>query len=171
MSPHRMQTSALGLLSFFATSLFPAYLASANDLNLSNFTAADIGGPALAGTSTLAPGGVDIAAGGTDIGGTSDQFHLFYQIFSNDFDVSVRLESLANSDVWAKAGLIARETLDANSAGVGVLASPTLSGCFSETRSVAGSASTLKGSFPVNYPQNWLRLQRTGDVFNGYASP
>ena len=111
-----------------------------------------------------------VGDGGTDIGGKSDQFHFFYQTFSNDFDVSVRIESLANSDVWAKAGLLARETLDANSAGVTVLASPTLSGCFFETRSVAGGALTLKGSFPVNFPQNWLRLQRTGDVFNGYAS-
>src|SRR5947207_4112026 len=140
MSPHPMQTSALVLLSFFATSLFPAYLASADDLNLSNFTAADIGSPALAGTSMPAPGGVDIAAGGTDIGGKSDQFHFFYQTFSNDFDVSVRIESLANSDVWAKAGLMARETLDANSADASMLASPTLSGCFFETRSVAGGA-------------------------------
>ena len=165
-----MKSIGLVLLSLFAASVFPAYQASANDLNLSNFTAADIGSPALAGTSMPAPGGVDIAAGGTDIGGKSDQFHFFYQTFSNDFDVSVRIESLANSDVWAKAGLLARETLDANSAGVTVLASPTLSGCFFETRSVAGGALTLKGSFPVNFPQNWLRLQRTGDVFNGYAS-
>src|SRR6267143_17887 len=127
-----MKSTGLVLSSLFAAGLSTAYVACANDLNISGFTAADIGGPGLAGTSTLAPGGVDIVASGTDIGGTSDQFHFFYQIFSKDFDVSVRLESLDNSDVWAKAGLMARETLDANSDGVSALASPTISGCFFE---------------------------------------
>ena len=165
-----MKPIGLFFSSLFAAALFPASLASADDLDLSSFIAADIGSPALAGTSSPAPGGVDIVAGGTDIGGASDQCHFLYRIFSNDFDVSVRLEFLGNSDVWAKAGLMARETLDANSDGVSALASPTLSGCFFETRAVAGGGSTLQGSFPVNYPQNWLRLQRAGDVFNGYAS-
>src|SRR5207249_5880370 len=57
----------------------------------------------LAGTSTLAAGGVEIAAGGLDIGGASDEFHFFYQTCSNDFDVAIRVESLANSDVWARS--------------------------------------------------------------------
>ena len=120
--------------------------------------------PAVAGTSTLAAGGVDVAAGGTDIGGSADQFHFFYGSFTNDFDVAVRVESLANSDVWAKAGLMARETLDATSDHVSVLASPTLSGCFLETRAIVGGTSALRGSFPVNYPEAWLRLERTGDA-------
>src|SRR5437762_13226128 len=153
-----------------AAFLFSALAAMGDDLNLTNFTAADVGTPALAGASSLAAGGVDIIAGALDIGGSSDEFHFFYQTCSNDFDVAVRVESLANSDVWAKAGLMARETLDANSDHVSVLASPTLAGCFSETRALAGGVSALLGSFPVNYPQTWLRLQRAGDVFNGYAS-
>ena len=153
-----------------AAFLFSALAVVADDLNLTNFTAADVGTPALAGTSTLSAGGVDIIAGGLDIGGSSDEFHFFYQTCSNDFDVAVRVESLANSDVWAKAGLMARETLDANSDEVSALASPTLSGCFFETRPAVGASSTLRGSFSVNYPQNWLRLRRDGDVFNGYAS-
>src|SRR5438046_8832964 len=153
-----------------AAFLFSALAVVADDLNLTNFTAADVGTPALAGTATLAAGGVDITAGGLDIGGSSDEFHFFYQTCSNDFDVAVRVESLANSDVWAKAGLMARETLDANSDHFSVLASPTLAGCFFESRAFAGGVPALLGSFPVNYPQHWLRLQRAGDLFNGYAS-
>src|SRR5436190_327285 len=95
LSRHCMKPIGLFFSSLFAAALFPAFLASADDLDLSSFIAADIGSPALAGTSSPAPGGVDIVAGG---------------------------------------------------------------------------GSTLQGSFPVNYPQNWLRLQRAGDVFNGYAS-
>src|SRR5947208_175589 len=165
-----MKPIGLLLLSLFAAGLFPAEPACAGDLDLSHFTAADIGDPVAAGTSRLAPRGVDIVAGGTDIGGTSDQCHFFYQTFTNDFDVAVRVEALGNSDVWAKAGLMARETLDATSDELSVLATPILGGCFFETRAAAGGSSTLRGLFPVNYPENCLRLKRAGDVFNGYAS-
>ena len=151
-----MKPIGLFLSSLFAAGLFPGDRACADDLDLSHFTAADIGSPAAAGTSTLTPGGVDIVAGGTDIGGTSDQCHFFYQTFTNDFDVAVRVEALGNSDVWAKAGLMARENLDATSDELSVLATPILGGCFFETRASAGGSSTLKGSFPVNYPDNWL---------------
>ena len=30
-------------------------------------------------------------------------------------------------------------------------------------------ATVLSGSFPVNYPNTWLRLKRTGSVFTGFA--
>src|SRR6185369_5973418 len=163
MKPIRLY---LPLAAFLSSALALA----ADNLDLTTFTAADVGPPALAGTSTISAGGVDITVGGLDIAGSADEFHFLYQTRTNNFDVAVRVESLANSDVWAKAGLMARETLDTNSAHVSVLASPTLAGCFLETRASAGGVTALQGSFPVNYPQNWLRLQRTGDVFNGYAS-
>jgi len=55
------------------------------------------------------------AAAGNDIGGSADQFNFEYQACTGDFDVSVRMAGLSPSDVWAKAGLMARETLDAGS--------------------------------------------------------
>src|SRR6058998_190740 len=148
MPQHRTQPIRLYLTT--AAFVFSTFLGSADDLNVANFTAADIGNPGLAGASTLALDGVDIVAGVTDIGGTSDQCHFFYQTFTNDFDVAVRVDALGNSDVWAKAGLMARETLDATSDELSVLATPILGGCFFETRAAAGGSSTLRGSFPVN---------------------
>src|SRR5713101_8464372 len=81
----------------------------------------DIGSPAIGGTSSAAAGGYDLTAGGRDIGGTSDQFTFEYEQRSGDFDVKMRLAALSSSDVWAKAGLMAREFLTSTSRFAAVL--------------------------------------------------
>ncbi|HTD85345.1 MAG TPA: hypothetical protein VK850_02110, partial [Candidatus Binatia bacterium] len=130
----------------------------------------DIGSPTPTGTAQTVPGGYDITGGGRDIGGTNDQFQFSYQQRTGDFDVKVRIESLGLSDAWAEAGLMARESLDAGSRFVSVMATPTVSGSYFQSRTNVNGATPLSGSFPVNFPNTWLRLQRDGDQFSGYAS-
>jgi hypothetical protein len=134
-----------------------------------DFTPQDIGGPAQAGSLTAVAGGYDISAGGTGMGGTSDQFHFDYLQQSGDFDVKVRIESLSLSDTWARAGIMARETLTANSRHAAGLATPSLAGCFYQFRDTTGGNTTTVGSAPVNYPYTWLRLRRVGSQFTAYA--
>src|SRR5262245_10594928 len=125
-----------------------------------SYTPQDIGSPPLAGSAVAAPGGYDVTGSGADIGGTADQFHLSYQQLTSDFDLKVRVAGLDVSDVWAKAGLMARETLDADSRFAAVLATPTLSGCFFQSRTTVAAPASSAGSFPINYPSTWLRLRR-----------
>ena len=133
------------------------------------FTAADVGSPALAGSTALAAGGFTISGAGSDIGGTNDQFHFNYQSYAGDFDVKVRVESLSFSDIWAKAGLVARENLSGGSRYAGAFATPNVSGDFFQYRTFTAGQSTNAGSFPATYPNTWLRLKRTGNAFTGYA--
>ena len=86
-----------------------------------------------------------VAAAGRDIGGTADQFTFNYQPCSGDFDMSVRLEGLGLSDVWAKARLMAR-TLGYNSRFAAALATPSLNGAFLEYRSAVGGTAISGGS-------------------------
>ncbi|HEY9172649.1 MAG TPA: lamin tail domain-containing protein [Verrucomicrobiae bacterium] len=65
--------------------------------------------------------------------------------------------------------MVAREDLTAGARAATVMATPTISGCYFQARTVAGGTTTLAGSFPVNYPNTWLRLKRAGGVFTGYA--
>ncbi|MEW6158100.1 MAG: immunoglobulin domain-containing protein, partial [Verrucomicrobiota bacterium] len=130
----------------------------------------EIGNPAQPGTVEPVPGGFNVTGGGLDIGGTSDQFHFEYQLRTGNFDVKVRLQSFSPSDMWAKAGLMARTSLTPNSAFAAALATPATVGCFFESRVSSGGNATLAGTFPVNYPETWLRLQRSGSTFTGYAS-
>jgi hypothetical protein len=134
-----------------------------------DFTPADIGSPAQPGSLTPVAGGYNVIAGGAGIGSTSDQFHFDYQQQSGDFDVKVRIDALGLSDTWAKAGIMARETLTGNSRYAASLATPSLAGCFYQYRDVAGGNTTTAGSQPVNYPYTWLRLRRAGNQFTAYA--
>ena len=129
----------------------------------------DIGNPTTGGATVGVSNGYDITGGGSDIGGISDQLQFGYQLRTGDFDVKVRVQSLDLADTWSKAGLMARETTDANSRFAGVLATPSLAGCFFESRNNTGAAAVTAGTFPVNFPNTWLRLTRSGNQFTGYA--
>ena len=137
------------------------------------FAPKDIGSPVLAGSNQPAPGGLDVTAAGRDIGGTSDQFHFSYQQKTGDFDMQTRLAGVTVSDPYLHAGLMARETLDANARFGAVFASSPQLGCFFEARNAVSAATAVAappGGFPVNYPQTWLRLRRSGATLAGFAS-
>jgi len=129
-----------------------------------------IGNPALPGTLYGIPNGVGVTSGGADIGGTTDQFLFAYQQWTGDFDLSLNLAGLSLSDVFAKAGLLARETLDPGSRFAAALATPSMMGLFFESRDPAGSAASTQGRFPANFPNTWLRLRRAGNTFSGFGS-
>ncbi|MCX6903790.1 MAG: lamin tail domain-containing protein, partial [Verrucomicrobia bacterium] len=134
------------------------------------FAALDIGGALPSGSAVPAADGLDVSGGGSDIGGALDQFGFSYQRRSGDFDVQVRLLGVSPSDVWAKAGLMARETLAADSRFAAVFASPSLAGSFLAWRDPAGSAAATAGNQPLNYPNQWLRLSRAGNLFTAFVS-
>ncbi len=136
---------------------------------VSAYTPQDIGNPPIFSSITVVSNGLTVTAAGSDIGGSADQFNFEYQTATGDFDVSVCVAGLSPSDVWAKAGLMARETLDAGGRFTASLATPAMNGCFFEWRDPAGSASSSSGNFPANYPNTWLRLKRAGNVFTGFA--
>ena len=133
------------------------------------FEPAAIGGAKPIGGSIAVPGGLNITGGGADIGGTADEFQFSYKPRSGDFDVRVRVESLTQADVWSEAGLIAREDLAASSRFAAAMATPTISGTYFHYRATNNAAAGSMGSFPANYPNTWLRLQRSGNRFTGYA--
>ncbi len=137
------------------------------------YVPADIGAPALAGSTVSVPGGVDVTGGGRTIGGTQDQFQFGWQEQTGNFDIEARVADVTVPDPFVHAGLMARASLDANSPFGAVFASSAQLGCFFESRATAGAASTTaapRGGFPANYPQTWLRLQRSGNTLIGYAS-
>jgi hypothetical protein len=134
------------------------------------YAPSDIGNPGLSGYITATTNGFDVVGGGSDIGGTADQFQFAYQLRLGDFDVKARIQSVDQVNTWAKAGLMARETLDPGSRFAATLTTPAMVGSFFEWRDPASSASQFSGQLPVNYPNTWLRLKRSGNTFSGFAS-
>lgn len=135
------------------------------------YTPAEIGNPAITSAVTfVSSNGFDVTAAGSDIRDMSDQFSLWWQQVTGDFDVKVRVASLGLVDAWSRAGLMARADLQTNSAFAASFATPTIAGCYFEYRATNNSTAVMSGSAPVNYPNTWLRLQRATNTFYSYAS-
>ncbi|MEJ0090950.1 MAG: lamin tail domain-containing protein [Limisphaerales bacterium] len=133
------------------------------------YTLKDIGNSSVISTAVVAGNGYNVTATGNDFGGSSDQGNFSYQLRSGNFDVSVRVAGLSLSDIFAKAGLMARESLDPAARFAAAMTTPAMNGSFFQWRDPAGSTSSSTGNFPANYPNTWLRLQRVGNVFASYA--
>ncbi len=124
---------------------------------------------------------VKVYSDGVDIFGTQDEFQFVFKNIEGDFDFSVRLESLLISDPAAKAGIMAREISDVNGPrfddrhflSAGFTADPTRNNNFIQYRDEfsAGAVAPAAPRPPAYYPNNWLRLKRTGAVFQGYSGP
>ncbi len=133
------------------------------------YVPADVGLTGYTGQVVNVPGGFDVITAGTDIGGGLDQMTFNYQQRTGDFDVMVRVAGMTLSDVWAKAGLMARETLTVGSPFAASLTTPSVGGCFMMYRASVNGAAVTLGSYPVMHPYTWLRLQRVGSTFNSFA--
>lgn len=136
---------------------------------VSSYTPVSLGNPQPPGKFTVLPGGLDVSAGGSDLGGTADQGEFFWVQRTGDFDVRVRVAGLTLADAWSEAGLMVRENLTAGARAASVMATPSISGCYFQVRTNANGPTGMTGYFPVNYPQTWLRLKRVGSMFTGFA--
>jgi uncharacterized delta-60 repeat protein len=135
----------------------------------SGWQSLDIGNVGLSGSATIADPNIAISAAGADMWGPADGFHYVYQRWSGDGEIIARVARLDNTHGWAKAGVMFRESLNANSANVAyVVTAGANSGL--QVRSSAGAETTFTNGPWVNAPY-WVRLVRTGNVFTAYTSP
>jgi hypothetical protein len=105
---------------------------------------------------------------GTDIWGTSDQFEFVYQPCAGDCTITTRVTSLQNTNQWAKAGVMLRESLAAGSRHADVIVSPS-KGIAMQYRSATGGPSASAGAIAGAAP-GWVRLVRRGNVITGFWS-
>lgn len=147
--------------------------------NVFSFTPMDIGtpgaDPAFPGSTTNPDfNSFQIKAGGSDIGGTNDAFHFVYTTFSGDFDIRARIPNFTAPNSLAKAGLIVRETTNADSSTSYCMVTPTnaQSACISGYRAETGAELQVLSSShsPVTFPNVWLRITRMGTAFQTYRS-
>jgi hypothetical protein len=74
------------------------------------------GYPASVGSFVEGPVGTfTMTASGTDIEGTADEFHFAYKTLTGAGSIVAKVQSVSNTNVWAKAGVMIRETLDPGS--------------------------------------------------------
>ncbi len=129
----------------------------------------DIGNVAAEGTADSNECVWTIDASGRDIWNRSDEFHYVYQYFSGDGRIIARVVSVENTNSWAKAGVMFRETLNANSRHAMMVVTPGNGTAFQRRRNTGGNSSHTAGS-SVTAPY-WVKLVREGNLFSGYDSP
>ncbi len=113
-------------------------------------------------------GGIIMSAIGTDIWGDSDQFHYAYKRLSGNGSITARVESIANSNAWAKAGVMIRESLDAGSTHAFVAVTPA-NGISFQRRPVADTTSYNTDASGLAAPY-WVKLTRSGNTFTAQRS-
>lgn len=130
----------------------------------------DVGSVGLAGSASWSAGTYTMAGSGSDVWGTADAFRYSYQAITGDCDIRARVVSETNTHEWARAGVMIRETLDANSKHADVFVTPG-HGFNLQYRTTTGGGSGSTGGPALNAaPNNWVRLVRAGNLFTAYSS-
>jgi hypothetical protein len=146
--------------------------ASATTANLgplpSGWSGGDVGSVAAAGSAGYTNGVYTVIGSGADIWNTADESYFVRQQITGDCDIRARVVSLDNTHGSAKAGVMIRESLNANSAHALVNVTPSAGAEFIR-RTTTGGSSTATGNAGITAP-HWVRLVRSGNTFTAYRS-
>jgi regulation of enolase protein 1 (concanavalin A-like superfamily) len=129
---------------------------------------ADIGAVGIAGSSSGTGTNAQVKGSGADIYDRADQFHFRSQTMTGDGAIIARVDSIDQTDGWAKAGLMFRE--DFTPGARNVMAFVAAGGPVGmQVRAAPGSFTTFQGAPWMGAPL-WLMLVRSGDLFASYWS-
>ncbi len=120
-----------------------------------------------------AAGGVILMNGiGADIWGTSDAFRFAYKSLTGNGSLVARVESIHNSNTWAKAGVMIRQSVAVGSTHAFMAKTPGGGNGASFQRRLTGSGSSTNNDITaaVGFPY-WVKIQRAGNSFTAYTSP
>jgi hypothetical protein len=118
------------------------------------------------GTYTMTGSGADIwAVNGVE----ADEFHFAYKMLTGAGSIVAKVQSIENTNTWAKAGVMIRETLDPDSAHAMMVVTPG-SGVSFQRRPGTGQTSLDTTTAAITAPY-WVKLERSiSGGFTAYSS-
>jgi regulation of enolase protein 1 (concanavalin A-like superfamily) len=140
------------------------------------------GHPASVGSFVESPASVyTMTASGADIWNVPDmrrpskfhdELHYAYMQVSGDYAIAVKVESVSNTNAYAKAGVMIRDSIDANSVNVMTCITPSSAGGirFQHRDTTGGTSFTDANIANINAPY-WISLTRQGNYFAAGYSP
>lgn len=132
------------------------------------WTNQDVGAVGVAGNTTYAAGVFTVSGAGADIWGTADAFQAVSQPLPGDVQLIARVKSVENTNTYAKAGIMLRDSLAPGAVHVILDLRPNGAIEFMK-RSTTNGATTWLASTTQPAPA-WLKLTRSGSTVTGYAS-
>jgi len=131
------------------------------------WSASNIGNPSLDGSEYQLNGTYVLDGAGTGLSGNSDQFNIVYKQLEGDGEVVVKIYSIQEDiDDWAKAGIMIRDSLSADSAFVMAGVTPA-NGAIFQHRSQSSENSSYSAASSVSTPL-WVRLVRSSGTITAY---
>jgi regulation of enolase protein 1 (concanavalin A-like superfamily) len=125
----------------------------------------DVGAPALSGTTSFANNVFTISGAGNDIWGSVDQFQYAYKALSGNGSMVARVVSQANTDQWAKSGIMIKQNTTAGSNYILLAATPG-NGVHVQYNFANDQPGSLSAALPV-----WLKVTRSGNTITAFQSP
>jgi len=113
--------------------------------------------------------GITMSSAGTDIWNAADQFRFAWKRLTGDGWIIAEVESIGNTNAWAKAGVMIRGTLDAGSRFAYTIVSAASGASFGR-REMTDTAAASAPAIAVIRAPYWVKLTRTGDVFKAEIS-
>lgn len=129
----------------------------------------DVGAVGVSGSINYSEGMFIVNGSGADIWGTVDAFRFVYFPVTGDCTIVTRVASVQNTNSWAKAGVMIRESLNANSTNAFIAVTPG-NGVTWQYRSTTGGNTNNNNVTGLIAPY-WVKLVRSGNSFFGYYSP
>jgi hypothetical protein len=128
------------------------------------------GHPASVGSFVEGPAGTYTMTGsGADIWNQFDEFHYAFKVLSGAGSIIARVDSVSDTDSWAKAGVMIRETLDADSKHA-MMVVTSGSGVSFQRRPETGGDSADDTNSDITAPY-WVKLERNlAGTFSAYSS-
>ena len=133
------------------------------------WSSADVGSPAITGTSSYNAGTYTLSSDGIDIWGTSDQFRFVSSQAVGDATLLARVISQTNTGATAKAGVMFRASNAANSSFVDLVQTPGGGVRLQWRDGISGGTTQMVVGGTYSNPV-WLEISRSGNNFTGYAS-
>jgi len=161
----RLPGFAAGLVATLILSLPAAVHAQALP---AGWSLTDVGAPAAPGSATQSSGTFSVSSRGFDVNGGSDQFTFVYTSVKGDISLIAKVSALLNTDPWSQAGLMVRDSLNANSNQAFVFPTPGNGVDFRSRTSTKGGTNQTSGgagAAPV-----WLRIDRKPSAVTAYRS-
>jgi regulation of enolase protein 1 (concanavalin A-like superfamily) len=130
----------------------------------------DIGAVGVAGSNSSSGNTITVRGSGSDIWESADSFRFVYRAITGDGVVEAQVTSLENTNGWAKAGVMIRESLTAGSRNAFAFLTPGTHGVVAQSRE-ATNGQTRSVSGPFRTAPHWVRLTRAGSTITAAHSP
>ena len=179
MQPFRRGYAGVIILLLILFSVTPAMAAESADPGstsapataaalVSPWATQDVGLVGVAGSAEDSGDTFSVKGSGEDIWGTADSFRYFFRELTGDGQITARVAWVQNTHESAKAGVMIRETLAADSKNVIMELTPANGVIFQRRDLTGGPSSWVSGPF-LSAPY-WVRLVRSGNLFWAYVS-